>query len=334
MTPFAFLLLLALAACRSEKTFVSVEGVPVERRLLHAADRQGFDYTGHLSKALRGSEPSAVALLRFSKDCDTSLWRPHGTVLDSLYARLGETDFTGCIHQLTPAEKPPVWAAMTRSGAPPETLRPSLLPVKGSRPYEGLYSRRDGIATFRDCGLPDERFQVIDPGQTLEIAYRHTLGLPYPGQSAFVRLQGYTTPYWADKSLAKGHSAFLVVTELSALQTKNFRNTCIPYDFWAIGNEPYWTAQVSAAEELIEFRTLDGADMRHFPYLPPVVTDTARIFASLNTDTGDNILVTIRPQPCTDGMSDRNFRHSVEIAVNGRRYQGCAVAWEDFRGKD
>ncbi|MEY3053247.1 MAG: hypothetical protein RLY31_3032 [Bacteroidota bacterium] len=324
-----------LTACRNERTTVFVEGVPVGQALLHNADRQSFDYAGHLSKALRGQEPSAVALLRFSKTCDTSLLRLHGTILDSLLARLGETDFNGCLHQLVPAEKKAVWAALSRTGSPfPETLQPTLLPVKSVRPYEGLYSRRAETATFRDCDLPAERFQVIDPDHRLEILYRRTLGLPYPGQSAFVRLHGYTAPYWADEELSDGHAAFLVVTETTSLQTKNFRNTCIPYDCWALGTEPYWTAQVSAAEDLIEFRTLDDTDMQHFPYHPPMESDTARIFASLNPETGDNILVTIRPAPCSDGMSDRRFRHTAEVSVNGRRYRGCAVTWEDMHGKD
>ena len=44
----------------------------------------------------------------------------------------------------------------------------------------------------------------------------------------------------------------LVIKEVIAVEGKNFRNTCIPYDFWCLGNEPNWSLQISKEENIFE----------------------------------------------------------------------------------
>ena len=40
----------------------------------------------------------------------------------------------------------------------------------------------------------------------------------------------------------------LTVDSILSAEGKNYNNSCIPYDFWCMGNEPFWQLQISEKE--------------------------------------------------------------------------------------
>ena len=119
------------------------------------------------------------------------------------------------------------------------------------------------------------------------------------------------------------YTAFFILTEIVNLEVKNFRNTCIPYDLWALGNEPFWQAQISANEGVIEFQELGFDGSRFFPYVPSIKEDSATIYASINHDTGDNIRIAVFSEKCGDTMSDSVYQYKVVLSMNGKSFTGC-----------
>mgnify|MGYP007002410634 CR=1 FL=1 len=329
----SLLFILFLLSCRPG-TPVMVGGVKVSIGLKKEAAERGFDYTGHLAKALAGEEPSMGEMLSYSLQVGPEHTGAHGQVLAGLLERVGDDVFSKKAAVLSEDAKRAVWAAMESGGAKPlQSAAPltleALLPAKDIRPYRGLYFFDPQESIFRDCGEPGSRYWVVDETGNMVGEYRRLLRSPYPGQPVVAEVSGYVTPYFGDKKLPAKCTGFLIVTETGKFEVKNFRNTCIPYDYWALGTEPFWQAQISAGEGLIEYRGMDDERWKVFPFLSPVEEDTARVFAAINQETGDNIRISLKETPCSDGMSDRSYRFAVQLTVNGKNLSGCGIAYED-----
>ncbi|MEY3368817.1 MAG: hypothetical protein RI973_1972 [Bacteroidota bacterium] len=324
----ATLPLLLLTACRRGGP-VKVQGVPVSYQLRKHAEGNHFDYTGNLSKSLGGSEEATENLLAFSASIDSANAGEHGRILSTIMQAKGDSAFARYVNRLSAQARRSIWSQLASTGTDPlpQTAR-ALLPAPGSREFRGLYALTPEFAWFRDCTLSQERFIAVDQTGEAEKKYRQILRSPYHGQAVYVHLKGYHAPYYADRSLPPGYAGFLVITEIMALEAKNFRNTCIPYDFWAIGNEPFWQVQISANEGLIEFKSIDDEKMKAFSFQTPFQTDGEQVFAAVNPETGDNIRVAISSKPCSDGMSDRRYPFSANLTFNGRSYKGCAQEFD------
>ena len=186
--------------------------------------------------------------------------------------------------------------------------------------------------TFRDCAEPDARYVAIDETGDIERNYRRLLRFPYPGQPIFAEVKGYKSTYFGDAKLPAKFSGFLIVTEILDLEVKNFRNTCIPYDYWALGAEPFWQAQISASEGIIEFKGMDDERTKVFTYVLPMKDDSARVYAAINQETGDNIRIAVKAEDCSDGMSDIRYHFKVELTVNGENFSGCGFSFGEAAG--
>jgi uncharacterized membrane protein len=316
---------------------VEVDGIRVAAGLRAAAKNLGFDYTGNLDKSLKGDDAALGELLNFDAGQDSAVMVEHGRVMKSLLERLGDELFSQKINKLTPAAKQRLWAGLEMAGATalknesPETLM-AMMPSVTIAEHRGLYVFDAEKSTYRDCAEPSARYQVVDEtGGNLEKNYRRLLKYPYPNQPIFAEVKGYQTPYYSKLSMESGMAGFFVVTEIIELEAKNFRNTCIPYEFWAVGTEPFWQAQVSEAEGVIEYRGMDDDRTKLFAYQPPIQEDSLRIYTGINQESGDNIRIVLEKKPCSDGMSDNNYRMKVSLTMNGRELTGCGIPYEPMR---
>ncbi len=327
------LILVLLTACNTESS-VKVAGVEVAPALRRSANTQQFDYTGNLARALKKDEEALEKLLQFVPDND-SAQLAHGAVLRAVLERMGDTDFATTVDKQSTEIKTAVWAALEKDVAHPvkETApatRDALAPPTLLEEHKGLYVFDEKLSTFRDCAAPDKRYVAVDETGSIERNYRRLLRYPYPGQPIFAELKGYVTPYYGNLSKPANFAGFFVVTEILDLEAKNFRNTCIPYDYWAMGTEPFWYAQISRAEGLIEFRGMDDDRTRVFDYLPPVVEeDSSFVYSAINQSTGDNIRISVREETCGDGMSDIEYRFKVNLTMNGKKFSGCGIAFSE-----
>ena len=316
---------------------VEVGGIRVEAGLRTLADGQGFDYTGYLDKALKGDDAALEALLEFNAEQDSSALAGHGHVLNSLLGKLGDELFSQKITVQSEDVKRKLWAGLEQAGATalkndsPQTLK-ALMPTVAPAEHRGLYVFDAQNSTYRDCAEPDAHYLVIDEtGGTLEKNYRRLLKFPDPGQPIFAEVKGFKTPYYGNHALSGDHSGFFVVTEIIDLEAKNFRNTCILYEFWALGTEPFWQVQVSAAEGVIEYRGMDDDRTKVFTYQPPVEEEGVKIYTGVNQESGDNIRIAVQDGPCSDGMSETSHKLSVKLAMNGKELNGCGIPFEAAR---
>jgi heat shock protein HslJ len=99
---------------------------------------------------------------------------------------------------------------------------------------------------------------------------------------------------------------------LTALASPALAQRGEPYK--AVGTEPFWGLTIDS--RTMKFET---------PNRRPVIVATPRV---INGFAGEiyktrRIDVNIVHRACSDGMSDRTYRDTVTVTVDGRRYQGC-----------
>ena len=336
MRLFYLLAITLLTACTPGGP-VEVDGIRVGAELRAAAKEMGFDYTGNLDKALKGDDAAIDELLKFDTGQDSAAAIGHGLVMKSLLERMGDELFSQKINKLPAESKRRLWAELEAAGATslknesPQTLQ-AMMPATVIAEHSGLYVFAAQNSSFRDCAEPDARYAVVDETVgNLEKNYRRLIKYPYPNQPIFAEVKGYKAPYYGKQALPSGMAGFFVVSEILELEAKNYRNTCIPYEFWALGTEPFWQAQVSEAEGIIEYRGMDDDRTKFFTYQPPVQEDSLKIYTGVNQDSGDNIRLVVEDKRCGDGMSDIKYRQQVSLTINGRELHGCGIPFEAAR---
>ena len=74
---------------------------------------------------------------------------------------------------------------------------------------------------------------------------------------------------------------------------------------------------------------MDEERTRVFAYLPPATEeDSSLVYSAINQETGDNILITVREESCSDGMSDIVYRFKVGLTMNGKEFLGCGIKFD------
>ncbi|MEO6581149.1 MAG: META domain-containing protein [Sphingomicrobium sp.] len=87
-------------------------------------------------------------------------------------------------------------------------------------------------------------------------------------------------------------------------------------DYRAIGTEPFWDLNIGR-----DMRFTDrGNNLSVVEPTPPVINGIAGEIYN-----GRRLKVNIVHRPCSDGMSDRTYRDTVQVTVDGRPYRGCGA---------
>lgn len=148
----------------------------------------------------------------------------------------------------------------------------------------------------------------------LDSAYKSLLPQAYPGQTIYVRVKG----------LFNESAKAIEVKQVIQTEQKNDKNTCVPYEYWCMGNEPFWRVQISEKENLIDFFDPMAATYYHFNYAQPEIKQGSTVYTA---DLGkDKIKVTVTSAKCSDGMSEREYQYKAEVVLNGKVFNGCAVS--------
>lgn len=318
-----------------EKKAANVGGTTVPVELLKKSDELTFDYTGLLDKAQRKDADALKQMLLFSKNLeDQSSADLHGAILREILAKTGDSFFAETIVSLADEDKNTAWTALENGAS--QNLKKfaplawnALLPTTGLKEYEGLLVFNTGNSTFRDCAEAEAIYYAVDETGELESNYRRVLPHSFPGQAIVAKVKGYKTEQFGLRTLPSNFAGFIIITEMLEQAEKNFRNTCVPYDYWALGTEPFWSAEISGQEAVIEFKGMDEESTRMFAYANPVEEDSIKVYAAVNQSTGDNIRVHIKNEKCSDGMSDREYSYSVSLTMNGKTFEGCAISFDE-----
>ncbi len=189
---------------------------------------------------------------------------------------------------------------------------------------EGLYrsAQRNGILV--PCG--DRRgpgYEVVT-SPALDAAYAKTIRQGYEGQPVVATLTGRLEAMPAAPGGAGEPPAMqrFYVESVDTLAAKNPRNTCVPYDFWALGNEPFWNVQISSNEGLAQWSML-GENTVGYEYAAPLVEQGGQVTRYVFPGQ-QRMKVTLTKGECIDNMAGNRFPYSVVVERAGKSYRGCA----------
>jgi len=190
--------------------------------------------------------------------------------------------------------------------------------------FKGLFVVGKNGLSFRECEHPEKDFLVADSTLQLKQLYKSVfLHTPaFPNEYVYVEVRGELSA--ASESMkTQGIDSILTVKKVLTIEQKNYENSCIPYDFWAIGSN--WSLQISMKEGVMVLKDLSEMKVYVFEYFPPK-TDNDEVFtySSNNYAMQASIKAVITKQSCTDSSGNQS-PYSASVLVNGKRYSGCAV---------
>ncbi|MBL7888493.1 MAG: hypothetical protein JNL24_03010 [Bacteroidia bacterium] len=206
------------------------------------------------------------------------------------------TSLLSCTHQNADQAAPPTIDSLV-------VKRDTTLAIKD---HKGIYNIKNNTIMLCDDSLS---ISVIDETKSLDTLISKLF--PNDPQPVYVEVKGIVQP------------KDFVIKEVFKVEQKNFRNTCIPYDFWCIGTEPFWNIQISKIENLIDFYDPMELKNYHFEYTYPKNDKNGIVYTAKNKT--DKIQIIIKAEACSDGMSERSYKHSAEINLNGNSFKSCAI---------
>ena len=170
--------------------------------------------------------------------------------------------------------------------------------------YNGLYDPSGH--TFRSCDN-DMIYYIEDSTGGIDSAIAKI-----DFSTVFMSMKGYEK-HSADENL-------ILVKELITVEQKSYKNTCIAYDFWCFGTEPFWQIEISEKENLIDFYNPMEQKMTHFEYTKPEIKNGITNYISSNKE--NKISIAIKKEKC-NGAIDPQYNYSVQVALNDKKYAGC-----------
>ncbi|MEO6037510.1 MAG: hypothetical protein ABIQ93_03785, partial [Saprospiraceae bacterium] len=120
----------------------------------------------------------------------------------------------------------------------------------------------------------------------------------------------------------------LNVKDIDALEAKNPWNTCIPFEFWCSGTEPFWDLEISQAEGALFYEDMAREQGTKYAWAAPTTAgDTWTYEAPATTDGQPALRVVIRKEKANNGMSDLVYNYSAELTVGSEKRKGVAIRW-------
>jgi uncharacterized membrane protein len=184
--------------------------------------------------------------------------------------------------------------------------------------FKGVY-KNNGTPTFIDCEHPEMIYRIKD-GSGLDDSVKKLLPNAYAREAIYAEINAEVSSIDS-----KVFAEQLEIKKILKTEQKNFMNTCVPYDFWCKGNEPFWQLQISKTEKLIDFYDPMTQKTTHFLYAEPHDKDGATVYSSAEENNPKNkIQIYLYKEKCSDGMSDKQYNYRTEVIMD-KRYKGCAV---------
>ncbi len=190
--------------------------------------------------------------------------------------------------------------------------------------FSGLFVVGRNALSFRECEHADRDFAVVDSTGEMKKLYKTVfLNSPaFPYEYVYVEVRGEVMPVNEAQHL-QGYDSVLTVRKVLTFEQKNYQNSCIPYDYWALGNE--WSLQISMKEGVLVLKDFSSMMVYVFEYFPPKnMSDQVITYASNNYAMQASIKAIIKKEACNDSANNQ-FQYSASVLVNGKRYSGCAI---------
>lgn len=189
---------------------------------------------------------------------------------------------------------------------------PSIEVTSEDVEIEGLYANQK----ITDCA--NRGVINVSNTQSLDSAYKALLPDAYNGLTMYAKVKGILT--------TKGTEKELTIKQLIQAEQKYFKNSCISYDYWCNGSEPFWSLQISEKENVIDFYDPMVKKYYHFNYSQPETKGKAHTYKVVNGS--DNLSITVTEEKC-NGSADMPYSYKAELMLNGKAYHGCAIKFQD-----
>lgn len=194
-----------------------------------------------------------------------------------------------------------------------------------AKTFKGLFVVGRNILSFRECDHPEKDFAVIDSTRKMKELYQavflHSPAFPY--EYVYVEVKGNVSAA-PDSTVSRGFDSIITVNRVLTFEQKNYQNSCIPYNFWALGKD--WSLQVSEKEDIMVLKDFSTMKVYVFEYFPPKSqSDDLFTYASNNYAAGAAIKARIVKEPCTEESSKNEYLYSAKVIINGKIFHGCAI---------
>lgn len=203
-----------------------------------------------------------------------------------------------------------------------ETIKKDTVPK--AEEFQGLYfPSKPGSSGMINVCFGDNHslsYPVEDETNSLDTLYKKILPNAYPYQTIYIKVIG--------KLFASGSQAdpyTLQVSSVLKTELKNYQNDCILYEYWCMGNEPFWQIQISEKENLIDFYDPMEQKTIHFNFEKSQLKNGSITYSAKNEN--NTILLKIKKEKSSDGMTEKKYNYSVIVKLNDKNYKGCAVAF-------
>jgi uncharacterized membrane protein len=95
-------------------------------------------------------------------------------------------------------------------------------------------------------------------------------------------------------------------------------------DFQLVGTEPFWGGRIQD----------DGLTLSRIGQPDVSAANTGvRVEGDVGVWGVGGLVFRLKPEPCSDGMSDRRYDYRAEVTINGQVLKGCASPPEDLQAQ-
>jgi len=190
--------------------------------------------------------------------------------------------------------------------------------------FNGLLMRNNSEMYFMDCAEGKKYYFIKDETGKIDSFYESAQFQSYEGEGIYCELKGILQ---SANNQPNYHDGLLTVKSIIKAQPKNFRNTCIPYEYWGVGTEPFWSLQISKEENLIDWKDGSKEKTHRFKYIAPTVNGNMITYNATETGTGKGIQIQIEQRHCSDGMSELQYEYEMTFTFDKENFSGCAIKW-------
>jgi uncharacterized membrane protein len=183
--------------------------------------------------------------------------------------------------------------------------------------FQGLYVN----GKFISCDNPRIIYSVDNKKRELDSIYKQLLPNAYSQQTIFLEVKG-SMPEDKAKDI-------LIIEQVLRTGLKDQNNTCVPYEYWCHGTEPFWQVEISRSEDLIDYFDPMEQKTMHFSWHEPKIEKDKIVYTSGNDTSG--IMVVLRNEFCKDGMAEKKYNFSAEVLIGGKNLKGCAIRYDEPR---
>jgi uncharacterized membrane protein len=202
---------------------------------------------------------------------------------------------------------------------------PSPEVKRDSGNWRGLLFLDERGMYLHDCNRPGNKYRLRAISTELREQYQtRSPLLKYPGEPLVAELSGVVS----SPSEEAGFQGELTLHTIVNIRARNPRNNCMPYDFYGMGNEPFWNVYISDTESVITYKSLGDDTALRFPYQSPKISgDTWTYFT--RDDIGNELEITVNKGGCSDSMAGTTFDYRMKIKMGEKEFAGCASKGED-----